>query len=635
MMASTEQWMPGGVVGLDLCSPPANVDRYAKKPLPPLPPHDRSRASSFRSEVSQAFRAPKIANQDGPPFMFDWEVESAGRSVRLHQSLGPDDMIPLRLRARKHSLSAVGSDPSLAILSKPGGHRAGQSSAGLERRIARATAGPDPRPPLAHRHTLPAVHLNPIIPTVPPDEILSPQPRSSVQKILKLTGNMSPTTSLSTDTPSLHNSTQKIRQLTGLDFGPGRGNESQLQTLQEDVSLASSELSFSLYSHDIQEDISCEPAESVYSQSCVESVNELITPLAAAPRYIAPVSPPPGRYDPPLDNESAQIIVKEALQLSGFAAADIGVMTPEENTPITGRRDSWYADHSGEESHSSSSSEISESEFEMEPTAAELYHDSAVAIAKSSPFLAYGGGGDVQEGLSSRPRDVGWDSKHQTGDTVPLPRSRGSTQGSMSSPMDSALFRSPSAARSFAFNRFRKKDNLSERRGRRPSPLETATPQSSWGKQLHRIPYPPVSSTIRATFEEAEDGQARLSLLARIFTNGSGSSVSMGKRDSTASGGSGGAASVTSAKAADKTTPTSTWSPDTPSPGTITFGDMSRNSAGLLARTMANARQAGRRKTKVDKAEEKKVSVRGKIRVLRGDDDESTAALDKLPSPGP
>lgn len=631
-MASAEQWAPDDLVGSTLPSAPTNAEEYAKKPLPPLPGSVRSTASSFKSEVSQVFTSPKSATQDDP-FMFDWEVESSDRSVRLHQSLGPDDMIPMRLRARKHSFPAfVPEDrPTVSRRSTAFSSRAVPGSAGLERRIAQATAGPDPRPPLAHRHTLPITLDTISTPTVPPDEILSPQPRLSVQKILKLTGNLSSTTAMSTDTPSLHNSPQKIRQLTGLDYGPRRGSEIPLQTLDEEASSSSSDLSFRTYHHDIPEDPVPEPPESTYAQSYDGTMDELITPLAAAPRYRTLV--PPRAQDALPCQDDSHNDMKEELQLSGFVAADLGVTTPEEKTPLTGRPDSWYGD-SEEEFHSSSSSEISETEFEMEPTAAELYHDSAVAIAKSSPMWSPSGSGIGSEALSPIPRHLGWDSKHQTSDTFKITRSRGSTQGSIGSTIDSTLSHMPLAPRPSAFNRFRKKDNLSERRGHGPLPLETITSSSTWGTQPRRTPYPPVSSSIRATVEESGDGHARFSILSRIFTNGSSSSVSIDKRDSMASSESGQTASLMLAKLTDRMTPTtSAWSPDTPSPGTVIFGDASRNSSGLLARTMSHARHATGRRSKADKAEARRGSLRGKIKVLR-DADDATIDLDRRSSPG-
>lgn len=637
-MSFTELWVVSSDLdGLGPLSPPMNINEYAKRALPSLPSRPRSVASSFTSDISQVFTSEvsqalssKSSNHDDP-VMFDWEVESSTRSVRLHQSVGPDDMIPMRLRSRKYFFSTLESD--LATLPKPASVSSrAVSTIGLERRIAQATAGPDPRPPFVHRHTLPAALSLISPPTVPPDEVLSPQTKSSVQKILKLTGNMSPTTTLSsTDTPSLHNSTQKIRQLTGLDYGPRRDSEFQLTRLEEEFSDDSSESSLSLYCHEIVEEIVeepvyDEPAESTCSQSYVESIHELITPLAAAPRYITS-APPPVQANPLPPEEDVRIVVKEALQLSGFNAADVGVLMPEERTPNMSRPQSWDA-YSEEGSHSSSSSEISESEFEMEPTAAELYHDSAVAIAKSSPLWSPAGG----ETLSPIPKHLGWDSgKNPSNDAAFTPRSRGSTQGSIGSTIDSTLSRSSSISRSFALHRFRKKENLSDRRGHAPSPLETvSSTSSSWGKQSQRTPYPPVSSSIRATVEEAEDGQARLSLLARIFTGGSGSSLSMSKRNSTASSGSGPTPSLLSARSPDGTTPTaSTWSPDTPSPGTVTFGDSNRNSAGLLAR----ARNAAVRKSKIDKAEVRRGNLRGKIKVLR-DGDDSTIDLERFSRPG-
>lgn len=568
--------------------------------------------------------SPKTTSQDGP-FLFDWDVEDLGRSVRLHQSLGPDDMTQMRLRPRpgKCSLAAFASDPTIVSLPTAVGCCAGPDSAALEQRMARGPAGPKSRPPPGHRHSFPTITINRIsIPTIPPDKILSSsQPRSNVPRVFQLTGTLSATTSLSTDTSSLHKSTQKIRQLTGLDLGPRRASESQLQTSQQEAAIASSEVSSSLYSHEILKDMSCEPAKSTYLSWCEASIPALSTPHMTAPRSLAPM-PLLARYYP-AHTDSSGAPVREALPLGGgVIAADVRVTMPEQRTPSEGRRESWYADHSDQESHSSSSSEVPESEFELEPTAAELYHDSAVAIAKNSPHFASSGGDDGAGGPSSRIGHIGWDSKYQNSDTVPFSRSRDSTQGSISSTVGSTLSHSPSTPRPFAFNPFRKRDTLSERRGHIPSPLDDVPSlSSSRGIQPQRTPYPLVSSSVRATVDDAaEDGQSRSSLLARLFTGGNGSSANMGKRDSTGSGGSGRAASVASAPVADKSTPTtSTWSPDTPSPGGGTFGEASRNSAGLLAWTMDHARHAAGRKSKADKAETKRGSLKEKIKVLRGD----------------
>lgn len=720
-MTSAAQWVSRGA-SLGLYPPPSDAGRYSTKPLPPLPPQRKSIVSAFSAEVRDALMTPETTpNADDGPFAFDWE-ESPGRSVRLSQAPGPKEIA--LMRQRQMSMPALVTTTRISIPLSSVSQR-GPRSAGLERSIARATAGPDARPDLSQRHTLPAAATNSRshIPTVPSDEILSPHPKTSVQKILKLTGNMSPNTALSTDTPSLHNSTQKIRQLTSLDFGSRRGSEAKLQTLDEEelATPSPSEAPTSMYNYSSLEHRSYTQPESLYSTSYVDSVHTLNTPLSA-PRYAANTSPPTR----PLYSHNSSYLYEDgfpspvtaALRLSGFIAADVGVATPGEMTPVATRRHSWYQHHNGQEeqeeeedaaseTHSSSSSEISDSEFELEPTAAELYHDTAVDIAKSSPRFAPSsstGGVGYHNGSSSKLQSkFGWDNNSNNkfptpGDTTILPPSRGSTHGSIgASTIDSAH---SSSSRNFSLNPFRKpKDNnnntLSERRGQQtPSALDASSGTGSGGttsspsffargssKQQpasaasaasqRNSPYPPVSSNIRATVEEvaaAEDGQARFSLLARIFTSGSGSgSAPSSIRDSTASNGSSvvtsssfqqhrrttsvaststttaaGAAAAAAAAAAtamlsttDVVAPTgSSWSPDTPSPGaTGTFGEAGgrvgsgSGSAGLLARTMDHARNAAGRKGKEserlerEKAERARESLRGRIKVMREEED--------------
>ncbi|CAN8099411.1 unnamed protein product [Discula destructiva] len=612
--------------------------------------------------------APKTADDDAP-FLFDWETETPDRSIRLCQTPGPDDMALMEQKQRKSVLTLERT----TILRIPAAfsQRSGPRSAGLERTIARASEGPDSRPDLAHRHTVSAAPISNInIPMVPSDELLKPRPRSSVQKILKLTGNMSTTTIPSTDTPSLHSSKQKIRQLTGLDLGPKKKADS----LDGDASCIASEAFSSQYKYDASEDShhdapkdphdrpsensSYTRAESSCSNSYADSINEmreLYTPLTA-PRFSTSLPAlPSSRRDSNPHIDSSPPPVAKTLPLSGPIAPDVGLTTPGDTTPIPDGDESWLEPQSDEDLHSSTSSAISESEFQLEPTARQLYHDTAVVIATRRTDLSHNTRGSTA-GMPSPPsklQKMGFDSEYQASATDLVPPSRGSARGSISFTINPTHSSSaPASSRHAPRNPFRKaskeKIPLSERRGRMPSPLDAvATASYSTGRKQHyyqRTPYPPVSSSIRATVEEAaaEDGQARFSLLSRIFTGnsssgGSGSSVAgmhgMGERGSVASGisssGSGRTASVASASASamtwasDMTTATaSAWSPDTPSPASTSFGsrESRRSSVGLLARTMDHARnKTGRNKKagKADKAEKARTKLRGKIKVLR------------------
>lgn len=134
---------------------PGSIAVYEAKPLPPVPPR-RSIASSFGSEVSRALKTPN-RSVDSQQTNYDWEREGA-------------DIVAI-----------------------------------LDRKVPRG-------------RVVPKIDVN-NIPNTPPDEMLSPQPKQSIQKILRLTSQKSPVTSLSPGSPSLHNSSQKIRQLTGLDIG--------------------------------------------------------------------------------------------------------------------------------------------------------------------------------------------------------------------------------------------------------------------------------------------------------------------------------------------------------------------------------------------------------------------------------
>ncbi|KAK3394249.1 hypothetical protein B0H63DRAFT_460427 [Podospora didyma] len=156
-------------------SPPSltDMEKYVKMPLPPLPPKRLSLASNLSKEINQAFETPEgsldsdVDHKVEPDHnIIDWDREEAKVSVILD----------------KHSRQCSGSAP-------------------------RAIKRPQQR----------KSEIAIDIPNTPPDDILSPQPRSSVQKILRLTSLKPRMSRSSCSAPSGHNPDHKIKQLTGLD----------------------------------------------------------------------------------------------------------------------------------------------------------------------------------------------------------------------------------------------------------------------------------------------------------------------------------------------------------------------------------------------------------------------------------
>lgn len=609
--------------GLDaggLYSPPLNRAHYEHKPLPPLPLYRRSVISSFRSEVTHAFSPTSAAVLDDKPFLFDWEREERGRSVNLHQGFKPLETSLLSAKQRKRTTTAFETLRRTERGQPVSEHAATPNPAALNQEDAATSALAVPRPAPAYRQTYPSTSATRsiAIPTVPPDEILSPQPRSSVQKILRLTGNMSPATSLSTDTPSLHNSSSKIRQLTGLDVDFGMPSQGQAPLSEAKYPIGSSETSSSMHGGSYQNSMSYDPAESEYSLSYVESINQVRTPIGG-PRSAPSFSPMYPTFPIMEFLQDYQAPAPALSQLSDSVADEPRIPTPDGTAPAEdltliamGRRESWYHDHSDSGSMSPSSSDMSDSELDLEPTAAELYHDTAASIAKSSPRM--------RAGLSPPFSPRGIRRSGYRPDNTPSPRrtNRGSGGSIPASPGHARA-----ASRPFSLNPFRRRDGgaPSERRGRHSSPLDAATyvsPSPSW-KLPHRPPHPPAAP--RAS-EEMEDGAARATtLLAKIFTGASATAstaASMARRESAASTSTAGrAASVTSQTTAttEQAPATSEWSPDTPTARTGMFSE--NGSARLLSRTFDHAMQRTGRKNKTDKAEKKGDSPRGKAKVLR------------------
>jgi hypothetical protein len=152
------------------------------------------------------------------------------------------------------------------------------------------------------------------IPTEPSNEILSPQPRHSRQKILRLTGNLSPSMSLASFEPSQHNSQHKVKQLTGLDLGSSSSSEdradSPLLPFQDEISPVSP--TSSGYSVEGLEATISEP-ESDASEYTLHSDTDVMATRLTVPSSGAPASRSPS---------AAPTSPTTRVRLSSFAMRD-------------------------------------------------------------------------------------------------------------------------------------------------------------------------------------------------------------------------------------------------------------------------------------------------------------------------
>jgi len=200
--------------------PPFNLELYEKRPLPPIPPYSarRSLMSASASTSTSSKEMTKLINtpqhnqdHDGKRETVDFKREEAEIAVILDSKIRP-------------CLS-----PSPPSYSPPDDMRLAGRKA--KQRVETAAR---------------------VVPSTPPDELLSPQPKASVQKILKLTslrpiGNNS-------SSPSGHDSPRKVKQLTGMDIG---FDDSYRKVLAEDQMSTMSTISplstrSSVYSQDTE-----------------------------------------------------------------------------------------------------------------------------------------------------------------------------------------------------------------------------------------------------------------------------------------------------------------------------------------------------------------------------------------------
>lgn len=318
------------------------------------------------------------------------------------------------------------------------------------------------------------------IPCTPPDEILSPQPRQCVKKILQLTGQVGPLTTPSS-APTLHNSSQKIRQMTGLDVGPH-----EFQHDKDDASPISPCSSTHSRMDGLEETIS-EPDLNGYMQNLEHhsfpssfpnhSVQDLRSPLqtpnfnatSTRPISLVPLSPtttPPAAFQ----RKSSSI-----YSYGGEAA--LGIKSRPADDPY--HRNSWL---SATDSWTSSreSSHVGE-----------MYHSASAEVARHSPSPR-------QLARDNRPgHNVQPQPPRQSGLNFSLPH--------------------------------RTKESFTDRKvmssARIPTPLQTGrdAPKPAPGStytQPKRTPYPPVANM--SAFDEDDD--KRSSILSKIFS----------KRDSSA-----------------------------------------------------------------------------------------------------
>lgn len=547
-----------------------NPVRYADKPLPPLPLNPATFASSASLDDTEA-----------TPFFVNYGMQgrsASARSLVLSQpSEGSDSSRPRPKPSQQEGWTPIRWEQRRFLPTNE---------------LAKAR----------ERHTLPKVDVLNLIPTIPPDDILSPQPKQSVHKILRLTGNMSLVTTLSADSPTLHNSSQKIKQLTGLDLTPKAPwveDQIPLVEVEDDVSNLHTAETASMHSNEsVEADaLSVEHAESIFRSSYIESVDEVYTQLTA-PKYSTPATSfrDSRSYSEPL--------VRDALRLSGFIATDSLARLPTTDKKLAEQRESWFRDHDSDvESQHASSDEYSDV-TELEHTADKLYHQTTSPLARDGPTQAYNSSPALGESSTSSP--------------PPRP-SRGDTwEGNLPDDMAFAGYKgnsvtSPRLLNELAMDRHEsatlppplpslftttegshRQEGLSKRRltnGRGPSQLSLPLsplplPAAKGGRWAH---HPRVPDSPDLSADETEVSSPRYPLLTKLLTSGTASgghvidnshynlnnySISAYWAQSERGGGLFSTAiSISPQKSSGNETqqPMSTWSPDTPESGISTF----------------------------------------------------------------
>ncbi|KAG8165370.1 hypothetical protein KVR01_005645 [Diaporthe batatas] len=346
------------------------------------------------------------------------------------------------------------------------------------------------------------------IPTTPSNEILSPQPRHSRQKILRLTGNISPSMALASFEPSQHNSQQKIKQITGLDVGPNISSESPsnplLHPFQDEVSPVSP--SESTYSVEGLEATISEP-DSEFSDYTLHSDANGVTTQLTAPSFSASPSRPvsTGPESPPTK-----------VRLSSFAMREPD--TDGQREPLTDFKAHYRR---------GSNSSFWASSRKSSATVVPHYASGSSDTIKFSPRASVSTTSVVDAGLPSplfKQRSLVWDNspvEHQTAET-------GHDQASPSS--------SPSPPHASSTSLVNVKpaslsDRRTSNRGRVPPPLEPngehpVKPPRKFSPP-QRTPYPPLPPppTVNySAFDADSDDGKRTSFLGKVFRGGANAS---------------------------------------------------------------------------------------------------------------
>ncbi|KAL1861463.1 hypothetical protein Daus18300_008858 [Diaporthe australafricana] len=430
------------------------------------------------------------------------------------------------------------------------------------------------------------------IPTVPSNEILSPQPRHSRQKILRLTGNISPSMNLASFTPGLHNSPQKIKQLTGLDVGSSSPSESHSRALQhsfqDEVSPVSP--SSSTYSTEGLEATISEPDSDASEYSLHSDPNGVTTALTA-PTFNNASSRP---------SSTAPVSPTTKLRLSSFALREPDTCSPRGS----------LADFKAHYRHGSTAGSWASSRKSSATVVP--HYASGSDTTKCSPRTSENmANADMDPSSPSfKQRSLIWDTS-----PVEILTADGQDQASPSSSPPPTPFSSASVGQ--------KPGSLSERRAssrsRVPTPLEPLNRESPKPGKFglpQRTPYPPPSST-RSAFDSDEDsGGKRTSILAKVFGGGSGSSSKRQSRGPTPSAspspfGGGHRSPASSAKGGPPLPPPPepSRSPIDPIAAAAAGGRPLSAGAGLFQR----ARQSVGLRSRADRRRE---TLRGKIRVV-------------------
>lgn len=428
------------------------------------------------------------------------------------------------------------------------------------------------------------------------DEILAPQSKQCVQKILKMTGKISPAASvLSPDSPTLHNSSQRTKQLTGLDVGSmGGSSQSQprsLRALREDISPVS--LSSSMYSQEGLETSISEPDNELLNHSyrylyTDDEFDELPTPLS-------PLNYGSSRARPISTAPVSSTSMPAALCLSGFRGGN----RPEvlgQVRPLPPADHYQHGEDSGDELWTSSRTSSSADRT------IDLYHSTTSEIARSSA-AAY------SPPPAAEQRSIVWDNRSEM-----LPKSRLDLASSFipQSPI-------PTDSR-------RKIESFSDRRASNrnrvppPPPLEQTRKAPKLGRYSppQRTPYPlPLSSLSMSDALDDEGGRRRFFLLSKVLGGGGGSSS---KRDPSGSRALSmpspwedrtAAAPVLSGSGSARGAEGS-WPYSVPATAAAPRGPVSAG-PGIFQRTMESARQSVGLKSK---AEKRRQRLRENIRVV-------------------